>query len=646
MGEQSAVSPAEEGAHLREFMQALLQDLRALERMIDGGMIEEGVRRIGAEQEMFLVDGDGRPAPAALRMLDLLKDPHFVTEVALFNLEFNLDPRPFRGTCFSDLEAQDVALLEKVREAGRAIDVHPVLTGILPTIRKSDLGLENMTPSPRYAALNRALTRLRGKAYEISIKGMDELMMQHDSVMLEACNASFQVHLQVGAREFANLYNIAQVVTGPVLAASTNSPLLLGKRLWHETRIALFQQSVDTRASTTTVRERSPRVDFGHAWVREGILELHREDVRRYRVLIGSPVAEDPFEALARGEAPLLPALRLHNGTVYRWNRPCYGVMDGKPHLRIEARVLPSGPTPVDQVANAALWYGLMAALSAEHEDVTKRISFDEAKLNFLSAARHGLAAQLTWLDGETHPAQHLLRDRLVPMAREGLRASGVDEGDVERYLGLMDRRVRAAVTGSRWILKSHQALRDHGTSAERLNAITSAIARRQESGESVLHWPLATLEEAGGWKHNYLKVEQFMTTDLTTVHPEDALDLVANLMVWERIRYVPVEDGDARLVGLVSYRHLLRVLAKGMSEGRGKPLAVREVMQSHVLTVDPETPTLDAIRLMREHRIGCLPVTKDGRLVGVLMERDFMDIASELLEQNLAEGGRPEPEE
>jgi CBS domain-containing protein len=458
--------------------------------------------------------------------------------------------------------------------------------------------------------------------------------------MLESCNASFQVHLQVGAAEFAKMYNIAQVVTGPVLAASTNSPMLLGKRLWHETRIALFQQSVDTRASTMTVRERSPRVDFGQGWVRGGILDIHREDIRRYRVLIGTPVAEDPFAALARGEAPQLPALRLHNGTVYRWNRPCYGITDGKPHLRIEARVMPSGPSPVDQVANAALWYGLMAALSAEHEDVTKRISFDEAKLNFLSAARHGLAAQLTWLDGETHPAQHLLRDRLVPMAREGLLASGVDEGDVERYLGLMDQRVRAAVTGSRWILKSHYNLGDHGTPAERLNAITSSIGHRQKTGESVLHWPLATLSEAGGWKHNYLKVEQFMTTDLTTVHPEDALDLVANLMVWERIRYVPVEDGDARLVGLVSYRHLLRVLAKGMSEGRGKSLAVREVMQSHVLTVDPETPTQDAIRLMREHRIGCLPVTKDGRLVGVLMERDFMDIAGELLEQNLAEGG------
>ena len=359
-------------------------------------------------------------------------------------------------------------------------------------------------------------------------------------------------------------------------------------------------------------------------------------------MLLAADIDEDPLEKLARGEAPLLRALRLHNGTVYRWNRPCYGIMDGKPHLRIEARVMPSGPTVVDQIANAALWYGLMSALSKEHDDITKVMAFDDAKMNFLSAARHGLAAQFQWFGGETVPAQHLLRDRLIPMAREGLLASNIDQGDVDRYMGVLEARVRAGVTGSRWILKSHFALKDHGTQAERMNAITAAIGKRQKTGESVVHWPLAHLEEAGGWKHNYLKVEQFMTTDLTTVHPDEALDLVANLMVWERLRYVPVEDAESRLVGLVSYRHLLRVLAKGMSEGRGAPMAVREVMQDRVLTVSPETSTLDAIRLMREHKIGCLPVVKEGHLVGVLMERDFMDIASELLEHNLSDTGSP----
>lgn len=637
MGEANVIDAAGESERLRLFMKRLLLDLRALERMIDTGMIEEGVRRIGAEQELFLVDADARPAPVVVELLERLNDPHFVTEVARFNLEFNLDAQPFGGACLRNLERQTTELLEKTRAVGQEIGVRPVLLGILPTIRKSDLGLENMTPNPRYFALNRAMTALRGKNYEISIKGVDELMVQHDSVMVEACNSSFQLHWQVGAKEFARVYNVAQAVTGPVLAAATNSPLLFGKRLWHETRIAVFQQAVDTRGSHTHLRERSPRVDFGRAWVRESILEIHREDVARFRALLGIDGGEDPFEALARGEAPLLRALRLHNGTVYRWNRPCYGITDGKPHLRIEARVIPSGPTPLDEVANAALWYGLMNALGAEGVDVRQRLSFDDAKMNFLSAARHGLAAQLTWFDGETLPAQQLLREKLIPMAREGLRAGRIDEGDIERYLGVLDARVTSGSTGSRWLLKSLQSMGTHGTHGERLSAVTQAVVRRQETGKSVVHWPLARLEEGGGWKSHYLRVEQFMTTDLTTVHPDEAVDLVANLMVWERLRYVPVEDDANRLVGLVSYRHLLRILAKGMAEGRTAPMAVRDVMKEGVLTVAPETPTLDAIRLMREHRIGCLPVVKEGRLVGVLMERDFMDIAAELLEQNLA---------
>jgi len=637
MGEHRIVDAAGESEKLREFMQQLLVDLRALEKMIEGGMIEEGVRRIGAEQEMFLLDRDYRPAPAAMTMLERLKDPHFVTEVALFNLEANLDPLTFGGKCLSTMEKQLLDLMQQVRVAGEGIGVQPILTGILPTVRKSDLGLENMTPNPRYFALNAALTRLRGKAYEISIKGVDELMVQHDSVMVEACNASFQAHLQVGAKEFAQMYNIAQAVTGPVLAAATNSPMLFGKRLWHETRIAVFQQAVDTRGSSANLRERSPRVDFGRAWVRDSVLELYREDVARFRVLIAAEGVTDPFEKLAAGQLPDLKALRLHNGTVYRWNRACYGISEGKPHLRIELRVLPSGPTPVDEMANAALWWGLMQALPHEVGDVTKHMSFDEAKLNFLSAARHGLAAQLTWLDGETVPAQTLLRDRLIPMAREGLKASKIDQGDIDRYLGVLDARVRAGATGSRWLLKSHVGLAEHGTAGERLNAITAATVKRQSSNESVVHWPLARLDEAGGWKHNYLKVEQFMSTDLTTVHPEEALDLVANLMVWERIRYVPVEDATNHLVGIVSYRHLLKVLAKGLLEGRDKSVPVSEAMQTRVLTVTPETPTLDAIRLMRDHKIGCLPVVKDGKLVGVLTEGEFLDIAAELLEQNLS---------
>jgi CBS domain-containing protein len=277
-------------------------------------------------------------------------------------------------------------------------------------------------------------------------------------------------------------------------------------------------------------------------------------------------------------------------------------------------------------------------ALTGDEGDVTKRMSFDDAKMNFLAASRIGLGAQFQWLDGRALPAQQLILEQLLPMAREGLLAHKIDAGDADRYLGVVEERVRTGRTGAAWQFKSHEAIRGHGTQGERLNAITAATVARQRDNTPVSRWDLARLDEAGGWQHNYLKVEQFMTTDLTTVHEDEAVDLVANLMVWERIRYIPVEDHENRLVGLISYRGLLKMLAGGMLEGRDKPIAAHEIMKRDPITVSPETSSLRAIQIMRQHKIGCLPVVKDEHLVGVLMERDFMDIAGELLEQNLRE--------
>jgi CBS domain-containing protein len=626
------------GEDRRSFMRHLLDDLRALEETIERGLIESGKRRVGAEQEMFLVDPSWRPAPASLDMLREIDDPHFTTELGLFNLEINLDPHEFGGRCLSMMEDQLNDLLNKARSVGDRLGVHVVLTGILPTIRKSDLGLENMTPHDRYKALNRAMTELRGGAYEFRIKGLDELYVHHDSVMLEACNASFQVHFQVGADEFANLYNISQAVAAPVIAAATNSPVLFGKQLWRETRIALFQQAVDTRSSSHHLRERSPRVNFGSKWVKRSVTELFREDIARFRTLVGAKLDEDPFEKLEKGEPPELKALCLHNSTVYRWNRACYGITGGKAHLRIENRVLPSGPTVVDQVANAAFWFGLIIALSDEHDDIASRMTFEEATINFHAAGRMGLHSELTWLDGETLPAQVLLRERLIPLAREGLASRGVDSTDVDRYLGVLERRILSKKTGSQWLVDSLKAMKDHGTVGERLNAVVAGTVERQRKGRPVSEWEVATLEEAGGWKHNFLKVEQYMTTDVFTVTEDEPLDLVASLMEWERIRHVPVEDHENRLVGLISYRSLLGLMAKGMLTRDGRQRAASEVMNREPVTVPPEMDTLEAIAIMRRVKVGCLPVVKDGRLVGIVTERDFMNVAAELMEQKLKE--------
>jgi CBS domain-containing protein len=379
-------------------------------------------------------------------------------------------------------------------------------------------------------------------------------------------------------------------------------------------------------------------VTFGTRWIERSVVELFREDIARFRTLVGGELDEDPFEVLEAGQAPELKALRLHNSTVYRWNRACYGLTDGKPHLRIENRVLPSGPSVIDEVANAAFWFGLISALSSEHEEITEAMSFDDAAVSFHAAARYGLRAELNWLGGETVIAHELILERLLPLAREGLASRGIRSGDVERYLDVIERRVRTRKTGSEWLVASLSEMKGQGTAGERLNALVAATVARQRSSRPVAEWDRARLNEAGGWKHNFIKIEQFMTTDLFTVTEDEPMDLVASLMEWERIRHVPVEDHQNRLVGLISYRSLLRLLAKGQLGRDGRHTAVSEIMTRNPLTVSPEMSTLDAIELMRRHRVGCLPVVKDGRLVGIVTERDFMDVAAELMEEKLRE--------
>ena len=635
MGTQ-AVRAGLDGAEMRTFMNHLLADLRALEMMIEAGDLALDRRRIGAEQELFLIDDAWRPACVADAMIAALDDPRFTTELARFNLEFNLDPLEFGGKCLSHMESQIEEMLALSRDAARKLGADILMTGILPTLQKSDLDLENMTDRPRYFALNDAMSRLRGAAYEFRIQGIDEVSFKHYSVMLEACNTSFQVHFQVGADEFARLYNLAQVVTAPVLAAATNSPLLFGRRLWRETRIALFQQSIDTRVSGPHLREVSPRVRFGDGWVRQSVTEIFQEDLAKFRVILGTDVDEDPLVMLANNEVPKLRALLLHNSTVYRWNRPCYGLNGGKPHLRIENRVIPAGPTPADEVANAALWFGLMSGLAEKYPDVTEVMSFDDAKANFVTAARQGLSGHFRWLDGEEKSARRLLLDSLLPLAREGLQATGIDGGDIERYFGILEERIETGKTGAAWQLESLSKMQKSGSRGERLGALAAATLERQLSGAPGHEWKLAEIDEAGGWQHNYQRVEQYMTTDLVTVDQEELLDLVANLMDWNRIRHIPIEDSNHRLVGLISYRSVLRHLARRAVEQRQEPGPVKEVMRTHVVSVAPETTTLEAIEKMRKHRVACLPVVKEERLVGIITEHDFIEVARDLLEEYL----------
>lgn len=633
MGEHN-VSATQDLRQAQAFMHALLSDLTALEQIIEGGRIETGLRRVGAEQEMFLVDAGLRPAPVAPQILQTLNEPRLTTEIGRFNLEANLSPQLFTAGCLYTLEQELQELVALARAGAAKYQAKILLTGILPTLRQSDLTLDNLSPGPRYDELNRALQRLRGGRFYVHIKGLDELQLTHDNVLLEACCTSFQVHLQVNAQEFAPLYNLAQVITAPLLAAAANSPLLFGHRLWHETRIALFQHAVDERSNTRQLRAQPPRVSFGEGWITSSVLEIFREEIARFRVVLTKEIEEDSLAVLAAGGLPELAALRLHNGTVWRWNRPCYGVNMGVAHLRIENRVIPSGPSIIDELANAAFFLGLMNALPQEYGDVTRLMSFDDATDNFFAAARHGLKAQFTWLGGQRQPAVTLIKEYLLPLARAGLKQAGLPSEESERYLSVLEERVRFDQNGALWALRSLAGMGDQGTREQRQRALTATMLEKQQTNTPVHRWEIAQLDETRDWRHNFQTVGQFMSTDLFTVRPDDLVDLAACVMDWRHVRHVPVEDDEGRLIGLVSHRELLKLVARGVPCTAS--VTVKDVMKPQPYTISPHSSTLEAIELMRRHNIGCLPVVDEGKLVGIVTAYDFLTLSAELIQAQL----------
>ncbi len=629
-------------AKVRAFTLAVLNDLHALQQMLDGGMFEEDARRIGAEQEMFLVDSAMRPAPLVTEIIKEARDGRLTTEIGKFNLEANLTPREFSGSCLRDMEDELNEVVDVVRTAACKFGAGVVLVGILPTIQLSDLTHENLTPNPRYFELDRVVTKLHGENRLIQIKGVDELQLTLQDTFTEFCNTSFQVHLQTSIKNFVRDYNWAQAISAPVLASAVNSPVLLNHKLWHETRVALFQHSVDTRSLVHKERNQPPRVNFGERWVDESIIEVLREDAVRFRILLTQAVEENSVETLAAGGIPKLSAWRLHNGTIWRWNRPCYGVVNGKPGLRIEARFLPAGPTIADEMANAAFFLGLMTELPEEFGDITTKMSFDEAKSNFFNAARYGLNGQIRGLDGKSRRVERLILEELLPRARAGLERAGVDADDSARLLDIIEARVTQATSGSKWMLDSLASMDPRAKANVRMRTLTATMKSYQEKGMPLHKWELAEIPKRCEWVDNYKTVEQFMAVDLFTVRPEDILDLAASLMHWKHVRHVPVEDDAGHLIGIVSHRDLLELFALGKITGPAQ-LVVGDVMKTDLITVAPETSALEALELMRERRIGCLPVIKDDKLVGLVTAYDFLTVSAKLFEERLTEVAEPD---
>ena len=637
MGEQR-VSLVSGQAQMQRFVRQLLNDVQALEYMLDNDWFESGITRIGAEQEMCIVNTkDYKPAPIAMEALETMKDyPWVETELARFNLETNLEPRELKGKCLSLMEQENSKNLKKIRKKLEGLDADIILTGILPTLRKFDLGLHNLTPKKRYFALIESISQqLIGSSFELRLDGIDELLVKHDSPLLEAVNTSFQVHLQVSPDEFVKMYNIAQALAAPVMAIAANSPIVFGRRLWHESRIAMFQQALDTRTTHDHMRERSPRVSFGNGWLQDSILEIYKEDIARFRVLLSSDVEEDSIVEIEQGRVPKLRALQVHNSTVYRWNRPCYGISDnGKPHLRIENRVLPSGPTVIDEMANATFWLGAMLGMADKYDDVRKMMSWEDAKDNFVKAAKYGIDTNLTWFKDKKISVCDLVLKQLIPLARAGLKKRKVNMKDVDRLLGIIEQRAKMHTNGARWQLRSFTKLRKETNIDEALTCLTASIIKNQREEKPVHTWKMPELKDLTEYRPSQITVEEFMQTDLFTVQKGDLIDLVAEMMDWRKIRYTPVENTKGKLIGLVTSRLILRHLLKNNKLNNEKATTVQDVMISNPKTIGPGVKILEAMKIMRDNQIGALPVVKDKELIGIITEMDFLRISGRLIER------------
>ena len=621
MGEQKiSIISGPEAKH--QFTRQLLNDIKALEWMLKENLFENDIQRIGAEQEMGLVGNDWLPAMVYDKILAEANDPHFTTELGRFNLEINLDPLLFAGDCFNKLQSQLNTLIGKAKDIAEKHQARIVLTGIMPTLGASQLRFEYMTPNPRYEALNEMMAARRKGNFELNIVGIDELIFSHPNILFEAFNTSFQVHYQLAPEDFVAQFNWAQAIAGPVLAAVANSPLLMGKRLWAETRIALFQQSIDTRNRQNLKRDQEPRVTFGTHWLQGSVAALYQDSITRHPPLFAPGDYEDSLEVLKQGKTPKLKALCIHTGTVYMWNRVCYGISgNGKPHLRIENRYIPSGPTTTDEVANAAFWLGLMAGMPAEHSRISEQMEFEAARFNFYNAARLGMEANFNWL-GKSYHARDLLLEKFLPWARAGLAKKKVNEQDIEHYLGIIEQRVDSKNNGAAWMVNNFNKLLHKSTPKEASVSLTRLMVQMENSGRPVHEWTGTEPSLKDGHKHFHF-VEQIMSTDIPTVNEDDLLDLVINFMIWRNVRYVAVENDDHELVGMVASRMLIRLLREGWREG----ITVKEMMVKELITVEPHTPTQEAIDLMAKKNIGCLPVVSNNRLLGMLTEREIVNI-------------------
>ncbi|HWG62319.1 MAG TPA: glutamate--cysteine ligase [Streptosporangiaceae bacterium] len=474
----------------RRYRQKVRQCLDVFARMLREARFETEAQ-VGLEVELNLVDKSGAPSMSSSDVLEAIADPNWASELGRFNLEINLPPRSLAGAAFGEMEDH---MLDSVAHADqRAHDVGSRLAmiGILPSLQEGDVSKDSMSSNPRYRLLNEQIFAARGEDARISIDGPEQLLTHVDNIMPEAACTSVQCHLQVSPEAFSSYWNAAQAIAGIQVALGANSPYLFGRELWRETRITLFQQATDTRPEELQAQGVRPRVWFGERWI-TSVFDLFEENIRYFPALLPLCGEQDPLAELQAGGIPELPELTLHNGTVYRWNRPVYAVVDGKPHLRVENRVLPAGPTAADITANAAFYYGLAHSLAQAQRPIWTQMSFAAAEENLVEAARHGIDASLYWPGLGVVPATELTLRRLLPLAHEGLNNCGVDSRLADRYLGIIEDRCLAARNGATWQADTVHLL-ERGGSLDRYDALremTQRYIEHMHTNEPVHTWP------------------------------------------------------------------------------------------------------------------------------------------------------------
>jgi gamma-glutamyl:cysteine ligase YbdK (ATP-grasp superfamily) len=480
------------GEDRRKYRDKVRRSLDLFARMLRERMFEDDPSTVGQEIELNLVDERGMPSMRNADVLKAIASPAWATEVGQFNLEINVPPRMLDGDAFAGLEKEIRADLNGADAQARTVGSRLVMVGILPTLAEEDVHEDSMSANERYRVLNEQIFAARGEDMRIAIDGAEQLLAHCGSITPEAACTSVQLHLQVSPDAFANYWNAAQSIAGVQVALAANSPFLFGRQLWHETRITLFEQATDTRPDELKEQGVRPRVWFGERWI-TSVFDLFEENIRYFPALLPICEDEDPLAVLDGGGSPQLAEMSLHNGTIYRWNRPVYGVVGGRPHLRVENRVLPAGPTIADVMANAAFYYGLIRYLAEAQRPIWTQMSFTTAAENLHEAAQHGLDAQLYWPGVGDTPVAELVLRRLLPLAREGLSHWGVDQAVAGRLLGIIEQRCLTGQTGAAWQIATVAELtRNRGLDRrEALRQMTLRYIEHMHTNEPVHTWPV-----------------------------------------------------------------------------------------------------------------------------------------------------------